>query len=126
MQTSDKSSKQVSYFAKATSSFMETSIILFYINNKRICGNLYKLINNFCDINFFFTLNKDLPTRGHDFKLFKPSENLQLRQKYFSNRAITPWNNLPNYVVTAINLNDFKNKFDNYWTETGYGHNQRP
>jgi len=98
---------------------------------RRLQGDLiatYKLINNGFDINFssFFTVNKDLPTRGHNFKLFKPSENLQLRQKYFSNHVITPWNNLPNYVVTAINLNDFKNKLDNYWTVTGYGRNQRP
>jgi len=96
---------------------------------RRLRGDLiatYKLINNVFDINFsFITLNKDLPTRGQDFKLFKPSANLQIRQKYFSNCVITPWNNLPSYVVTASNLNDFKNKLDNSWLVTGYGHNQR-
>ena len=58
--------------------------------------------------------------------MFKPSVNLLLRQKYVSNCVITPWNNLSNYVITARNLNDFKNKLDNYWLVTGYGHNQRP
>ena len=53
-------------------------------------------------------------------------ESLQLRPKYFSERAITPGSNLLNYVITARNLNDFKNKFDNCWLVTGYGHNQRP
>ena len=27
----------------------------------------------------------------------------------------TLWNNLPNYIVTANDINQFKNRLDNYW-----------
>ena len=30
------------------------------------------------------------------------------------------------HVINAQSVNDFKNRLDNFWTETGYGHNKRP
>ena len=87
---------------------------------------IYKLLNHkiAIDPSYFFTLN-DSKTRGHDLKLYKTYTRLQIRQRYFSNRVITPWNNLPNYVITANNINQFKNRLDNHWYISRYGHNQR-
>ena len=50
----------------------------------------------------FFHLNLSSATRGHDFKLFKPHAQKNVRSKFFSVRTINSWNNLPNYVVLTI------------------------
>ena len=88
----------------------------------------YKLLHNKIQIDssYFFTLNTFTTTRGHDYKLYKTQTRLQLRQNFFSNRTVTLWNNLPNYIVAANDINQFKNTLDNYWHINRYGHIQRP
>ena len=89
---------------------------------------IYKLLHNKIQIDssYFFTLNTFTTTRGHDYKLYKTQTRLHLRQNFFSNRTVTLWNNLPNYIVAANDINQFKNKLDNYWRINRYGHIQRP
>ena len=36
------------------------------------------------------------------------------------------WNSLPQEVVMAKTVSSFKHFLDQYWTETGHGHCQRP
>jgi len=48
-------------------------------------------------------------TRGHDHKLFKPRANSRVRSIFFIVRAINDWNGLPNHVVNAPTISDFKN-----------------
>ena len=43
-------------------------------------------------------------TRGHSLKLNKPRCITYVRQHFFSQHVIAPWNSLPEYVVSAENL----------------------
>ena len=54
-----------------------------------------------------FTLNLSSGTRGHPYKLTKPSVNTNLYSHVFTNRVINNWNNLPYNIVTAGTLNAF-------------------
>lgn len=56
-------------------------------------------------------------TRGHLFKLEKSRSYKTLRQKFFTRRIVTTWNNLPDSVVEAPSVNSFKNRLDNHWKE---------
>ena len=50
-------------------------------------------------------------------------KSLELIYKnFFSNRVINFWNQLPQYVIEADNVNSFKSRLDNYWTVLGYGY----
>jgi hypothetical protein len=56
----------------------------------------------------FFTFNRDGPTRGHRWKLFKP-RRLRLRPiMTLSTRVINDWNKLPGTVVDASSEARFK------------------
>ena len=46
-------------------------------------------------------------------KLYKPMAKTTLRLNTFSNRIINEWNSLPSEVISAQDINDFKNKYDN-------------
>ena len=48
-------------------------------------------------------------TRGHGLKLEKKRWRLDVRKNFFSLRATTTWNGLPNSVVTSPSVNAFKN-----------------
>ena len=39
---------------------------------------------------------------------------------FFTNRINNIWNDLPNEVVNADNVNDFKNKFDKHFIRNKY------
>ena len=65
-------------------------------------------------------------TRGHDYELFKSRSKLLVRSKFFTNRIIDQWNNLPHQLINAQSITDFKNELDMYWAETGYGYHKRP
>ena len=53
--------------------------------------------------------------RGNQKKMFTQRTKLDLRKYSFTVRATKAWNNLPNKVVDAKNLNTFKNRLDRYW-----------
>ena len=51
-------------------------------------------------------------------KLIKRRSTHLSRLKFFANRVVTPWNELPQEVVSAESVNAFKNRLDKYWTST--------
>jgi len=57
---------------------------------------MFKIFKGFDDINYqkHFSLSST-ELRGHDFKLYKPQVNLDVRKYLFSNRVIDIWNSLP-------------------------------
>ena len=75
---------------------------------------VYKLMNKLtkCDSESCFK-KSDHPARGHKDKLYKPMTKTTLRLNTFSNRIINEWNSLPSEVISAQDINDFKNKYDN-------------
>ena len=64
----------------------------------------------------FFELNRQERTRGHSMKLLKRRSRQISRLKFFANRVVTPWNELPQDVVSADSINAFKNRLDDHWT----------
>ena len=105
---------------------------LYSLYCRRECDDLietFKILNQhlLIDSTKWFTLSPINFTRGHNFKLSKPRSNLHASQKkFFTDRIINQWNSLPSDVINAQSVNDFRNRLDMLWTQTGYGHNERP
>ena len=85
---------------------------------RRLRGDLIQMYNllSTLDISdnykYFFKLNSNDRTRGHNLKLVQQHCKLDLRKYSFSMRAITTWNKLDHKVVNAKNVNTFKNLLD--------------
>ena len=54
-------------------------------------------------------------TRGHNKKIYIKKSNKVTRRNYFTNRICDTWNNLPQLVVEADNVNTFKRRLDDLW-----------
>ena len=98
---------------------------------RRLRGDLietFKILKGFTDIDAKILFRKSTydRTRGHNLKLYKKKFTTNIYKNFFSNRIINSWNQLPQYVIEADNVNSFKNRLDNYWTMLGYGYTQRP
>lgn len=77
-------------------------------------------------VQIFLPLRTTSNLRGHDHKLFKPRPQLLIRSKFFTNQVIDIWNSLSPHVINSQSVYTFKNKLDDYWRVTGYGHDERP
>ena len=76
---------------------------------------LYKYVHGIykCE-NPSFHLNNRI-TRGHSLRLDRGHHKSSLRGNFFSVRAISVWNDLPEQVVTAPSVNAFKSRLDSFW-----------
>ena len=83
---------------------------------------VFKILNGYenIDRNMFFSLKKDIRTRGHEVKLVKDQCRLDIRKHSFSQRTINEWNKLSTDCVTASSVSMFKNKVDTYLRRAGY------
>ena len=84
---------------------------------------VYKILNNLYDPKTApsLELHKDSRTRGNSFKLKVDRSNYDVRKFSFCNRVVKIWNSLPDYVVTSVSVNTFKNSLDKYFiTEEFY------
>ena len=81
----------------------------------------YKIVTNKVNVNknHFFDFSK-AQTRGHQYKIRKPKSTKLVRSKTFSQRVINDWNSLPQEVVDARTINEFKAKIDNHWKDEQY------
>ena len=62
-----------------------------------------------------FTQVKCSITRGHHMKIQSGKLcKLDLRQRFFSERVIEPWNSLPEYIVNSNSINEFKIGYDKW------------
>ena len=75
--------------------------------------NMYKCVKGkqFIDKDNFIKL-AGKRTRGHNLKVAKPKGKKDVRKHSFPNRAIDEWNKLPESVVQATSIGDFKKKYD--------------
>lgn len=64
-----------------------------------------------------FQRNLSDQTRGNQLKLIKPRCNRDVRKYSFTNRVVDIWNSLPNSVIGAKSVNQFKNRLDKFWEE---------
>jgi hypothetical protein len=89
---------------------------------RRLRGDMietYKILHGFYDASCvpILQLATNSITRGHSFKLYKPSVCSGVRAHSFACRIVNPWNSLPEYVATAPSLNCFKNRIDKHWSK---------
>ena len=54
-------------------------------------------------------------TRGHNKKIFKRGSRLNLRKYFLALRIATIWNELPEELVNAKDVDTFKNALDKHW-----------
>ena len=59
-------------------------------------------------------------TRGHSKKMFKHHASKFVRAKSFTQRVLNDWNSLPEEIIKASTLNNFKNKLDELWKDLWY------
>ena len=60
-------------------------------------------------------IDPDIPTRGHKYKLSKIRTTTTIRKNFFANRITNIWNSLPENIISASNVNTFKNRLDKHW-----------
>ena len=94
------------------------------LSYRRFRGDMievFKLLNKLEDIDYekFFVLNEQA-TRSNGRKLKVKQCKKDVRKHFFSLRAISDWNSLPEYVVSAPSINSFKNQLDKYMGDTMY------
>ena len=79
----------------------------------------YKLLTNQLKIKGeqLFSMG-NVTTRGHKYKLFKQHATKFVRT--FSNRIVTDWNSLPEYVVEAPSTDVFQKRLGDHWKERKY------
>jgi hypothetical protein len=90
------------------------------LENRRIRGDLievYKILNQHENVNSaqFFQPTDYIGLRGHSQVLQVHRSRLNVRKYFFSNRVITLWNSLPQHVINARSINEFKNHYDHYY-----------
>ena len=71
--------------------------------------------------NRLFTKSEVQKMRGNKKKMFKNRANFDIRKHSFSMRIVNNWNSLPNKVVNAKTLNEFKSR---HWENEKYYHCQ--
>lgn len=90
------------------------------LKERRERGDLietFKILNGHYDLPEFeqiFTRNKNSNLRGHSLKLQSCFSHNNPHKHFLTNRVVKAWNKLPEEVVTASNVNQFKNRLDNH------------
>jgi len=56
-------------------------------------------------------------TRGNRYKLTQKHVHYNLTKFSFSNRVVSIWNSLPDYVVSACSVIIFENRLDYFWRD---------
>ena len=82
---------------------------------------VFQLLHGGVDLDpaLFFTLSST-STRGHQWKISKPEAVTRIRRNSFAVRVVNDWNALPNHVVSAATVNQFKARLDSHWAHLQY------
>ena len=70
-----------------------------------------------------FTPCKNI-TRGHNLKIEKHFNRLEVRKNCFSHRVVNQWNALEYDTVNSKTVNEFKKRLDNELKELRYIYDQ--
>ena len=91
---------------------------------RRLRGDMiecYKITNDIYDIRssnfliFHRFVSGGLERRGHNKKLYVDMAKKVVRRSSFAYRVNDIWNNLPEKLVNASSINEFKNNLDKHW-----------
>ena len=61
---------------------------------------------------FFQLRQREYDLRGHQFSLEVQRSRINIRSQFFSQRTVKHWNALPDHVVSATSVINFKNRLD--------------
>ena len=85
---------------------------------------MYKMMSNIYDKDALpeipmreMVVLKNLTNRRNSKQIFRRHSNKELRRNSFIFRAANLWNNLPEEVILAPNINVFKNRLDKHWKD---------
>ncbi len=86
---------------------------------------VFKFIHGIWNYNMedFLEPVSDQRTRGHQHKLYKRRWETALRGHYFTHRVVNLWNELPEEVTSAENVDKFKESLDNFWADKDWLYN---
>ena len=59
-----------------------------------------------------FIPSSEVTTRGNSKKIQKKRGDINARKYFFPNRIVDDWNNLPEQIVSAQTINQFKKLYD--------------
>ena len=95
---------------------------LYYRRRRGDMIYTYHMFNGSVDMDptHFFMLATDVTTRGHPYKLRKPSASCRARRSAFAIRIVNDWNGLPSEVVCSPTVNTFKARLDAHWAQHRY------
>ena len=90
---------------------------LVYRRNRGDMIQVYKYVNNIWDVHddTFLKPTEETRTRGHKNKLYKDKWKTTIRGNFFSNRITNLWNSLPESVIDAESVQEFKVALDASW-----------
>ncbi|MEW8547692.1 MAG: reverse transcriptase family protein, partial [Candidatus Thiodiazotropha sp.] len=94
---------------------------LLYRRQRYDLIQIYKIVHHIDDIEptKLFSFNDNI-TRGHIFRIYKPSVKKTLRKNVFPVRCIDAWNELPEEIVTSQSTLSFKSSLDKLWRDKRY------
>lgn len=96
------------------------SLGLTTLEERRHRGDLietYKILTgnyNVPELKNIYNMNENVNLRGHSLKLSHFSCASNPRKHFLPNRVVKAWNKLPQTVISAPNVNSFKNRLDQY------------
>ncbi len=98
---------------------------LVYRRHRGDMLQVYKILHHEYDLNSeqFFKSPSDNRTRGHSFKVFKERAESSTRRNFFTYRVTELWNELPEEVAAAPNIDTFKERLDNFWSNKDWLYN---
>ena len=91
---------------------------LYSLTQRRNRGDMilvFKIIKGLVNIDMtkLFEFADYTSTRGHKYKLKTPKVcNTEIRNRYFSQRIVLPWNKLPHSIINATTVEMFKREYD--------------
>ena len=90
---------------------------LYSLEFRRVRGDLietYKILTGLerVDLERMFPMVGESRTRGHNLRIRGKPFRAEVRRNFFTQRVVNVWNSLPQNVVEAKTLSDFKNKLD--------------
>lgn len=94
------------------------------LEERRLRGDLietFKIINQYYNLpnieDIYIIRESSRPNRGHKIQLTRDLAKTKPAHHFLSNRVVHNWNKLPEHVVSATSINNFKNKLDK-WLST--------
>ncbi|MFZ2537548.1 MAG: hypothetical protein WAX04_01440 [Oscillospiraceae bacterium] len=114
-----RATKMVKALGKMSYEERLAKLKLFPLSYRRKRGDMievFKIMNGIDNIDreAFFSDSVTKNLRGHSCKLYHRQVRLQLRQGFFSQRVVSLWNSLPQFVVESTSVDMFKGRLDKF------------